>query len=228
MFRPRIVLAALVLLSTGPLAAQVTSVDEGSFTIVREGERVGREDFSIRSAPSANGRVLVAQGNSVTGGRRIAPALNADTTGFPSRYQLEVRVDGRVVESVSGQVSRNHYEARTLRADGESAREFRLPSGTVIADDDVLHQLWFIVRRGVGVTVPVLVPRRSVVEMVRVEFAGVERLTIDNREILARHLVLTTQGSGVSRDAWVDTGGRLLKAAIPSLKIVAVRDEAPR
>jgi hypothetical protein len=226
--RPAIVAACLLSLAGVPALAQVTSMDEGSFTILRDGERAGREDFSIRSAPSVSGRMMVAQGSLTVGGRRLSLALNADTSGFPVKYQMESRVEGRSVETLSVQVGRNHYEARMSREDGESAREFRLPPGTVAAEDDVIHQLWFVARRGPGAVVPVLVPSRSVVETVVVEWAGTDQVTIDGRERDARHLVLRTTGTGATRDVWVDAGGRLLKAAIPALRLVAVRDEAPR
>ena len=114
-----------------PASGQVAAIDEGSFTLYRDGERIGREDFSIRSAPGASGRVLVAQATIASGLRRIAPGLNADTTGFPARYQCEIRDSGRVVETYSGQAARERFASRLLRADGESAREFRLPAGTV-------------------------------------------------------------------------------------------------
>jgi hypothetical protein len=43
-----------------PLVGQVTTLDEGSLTITVNGERVGREDFRIRSTPGANGSEVVA------------------------------------------------------------------------------------------------------------------------------------------------------------------------
>ena len=205
--------------------AQVTSLDEGSYTLIRDGERIGREDFSIRSTPSTGAPVLVAQGRITIGTRRVSPGLNADTAGFILRYQSEVRVEGRVVESYSGQTNRDHYAARIQRADGESAREFRLPPGTVAVDDEVVHQLWFVARRGPDATVPVLVPRRNVVEMVRVELVGPERLAMDVREFDTRHLRLRTEGSGLVRDIWLDETGRMLKVAFPALRLVAVRDD---
>ena len=208
-----------------PAAVQVTSLDEGSFTIIRDGERVGREDFSIRSTPGADAAVLVAQGRITLGARRVSPALKADTSGFVLQYQNEVRVDGRIVETYGGQTARDHYSARSRREDGESAREFRLPRGTVAVDDDVVHQLWFIARRGPGAAVAVLVPRRNVVETVRVELVGPERLTIDVREFDTTHLRLRTDGSLVVRDVWLDARGHMLKVVIPGLRIVAVRDD---
>ena len=208
--------------------AQVVTVDEGSFALVRNGERIGREDFSIRSAPSAAGRMFVTQGTVVTGTHRLAPGLNADTAGFPVRYQVEVREDRQVTESYAGQSAGNRYSSRSQRDDGESAREYRLPSGTVAAEDGVIHHLWFVVRRGAGSRVPVLAPRRGTLDTLSVELVGTGRLTIDVREFEARHFRVRG-GSDVSiRDIWVDLQGRLLKVSIPSSKFVAVREEGPR
>jgi hypothetical protein len=218
-------LASAALLTAAPAAwAQVVVLDEGSFIILRDGTRVGREDFSIRRAPAAGGPILVAQGNLVLGTRRVAPALKADTTGYPLAYSVEVRVEGRLVESYSGQTRRAHYASRLQRDDGESAHEFRLPPGTVAVDDELAHQLWHIARRGPGATVPVLVPRRNVVEHVRVELVGSERLSLDVRSYETTHLALRTLETGVTRDVWLDARGRLLKAVFAPSRTVAVRD----
>jgi len=219
-------LLAALLLAGPPFPAQVTSLDEGSFTLSRDGERVGREDFSVRSAPGAGAPVLVAQGRLTLGSRRLAPGLNADTSGFVLRYQNEIRIDGRVVETYSGVTARDHYTSRVQRPDGESAREFRLPPGTVAVDDEVVHQLWFVARRGPGAVVPVLVPRRNLVETVHVVLVGLERVTIDVRDFETTHLTLRTDGTGVVRDVWIDARGRMLKASIPGTRMVAVRDDA--
>lgn len=213
------------LATAGPLAAQVTSADEGSFALLRAGERMGREDFSIRSAPSATGPILVAQGTVVIGTRRIKPGLNTDTSGAVLRYQNEVRSEGRVQESYSGQVTRDHYAARVLRDDGESLREFRLPPGTVVVDDDVCHQLWFVARRGAGARVPVLAPRRNVIETIVIELIGLETLGIDVQEFAVRHLRLRTEETGVMREVWMDDRGRILKVAMPAQQLVALRED---
>jgi hypothetical protein len=215
---------ALTACLAAPGFAQVTSLDEGSFTIMRAGERVGREDFSIRRSSAG----LVAHCVVAIGTRRIEPSLNADTSGAVLKYQTEVRDNGKVLSTYSGQAARDHFSARSLRPEGESAREFRLPPGTVAVEDDVLHQLWFVARRGAGATVSVLAPLRNAVETVRVELVGSERLTIDSRDFDARHLRIRTEGTGVTRDVWVDGGGHLLKVVIPATRIVAVRDEGPR
>ena len=218
-------LLAAFVSATSPVAAQVMSLDEGSFTIFRDGERVGREDFSVRRTPGSGAPDLVAQGRLAIGTRRVSPGLNADPSGYVRRYQSEVRVDGRVVETYSGVTSRDHYTSRTQREDGESAREFRLPPGCVAVDDEIVHQLWFVARRGAGARVPVLVPRRNAVELVQVELVGAERLTFDLREFDTTHLRLRTDGTGVLRDVWIDSDGHMLKVAIPAQKVVAVRED---
>ena len=221
-------LLALAACLAATASAQVISLDEGSFTLTRSGERLGREDFSIRSSASTGGPPFVAHAVVSIGTRRIEPRLNADSSGSVFNYDTEIRDNGRVSVTYGGTSARDHYQARTRRPDGESLREFRLPPGTVAADDDVVHQLWFIARRGPGAVVPVLAPLRNAVETVRVELVGTESLTIDSRDFRARHLRLRTEGSGATRDVWVDASGRLLKVEIPAARLVAVRDEPPR
>lgn len=204
---------------------QVVVLDEGSFTLYRDGDRIGREDFSIRSAPGGpSGRVLVAQATVATGTRRVTPGINADSLGYPTRYQREVRDTIGVIETYSGQANAGRFASRLLRDEGESAREFRLPPGTVAADDDIVHQLWFVIRRGAGAVVPVLAPRRNVVDSVRVVLVGSETVSIDLRRFDTTHLRLETIGRPVTRDVWVASDGKIIRAAIPSLGIVALRD----
>lgn len=204
---------------------QVVVLDEGSFTLYRGGDRIGREDFSIRSAPGgASGRVLVAQATVAMGARRVTPGINADSLGFPARYQREVRDTAGIVETYSGQANAGRFASRLMREEGESAREFRLPPGTVAADDDIIHQLWFIVRRGAGAIVPVLAPRRNAVDSIRVVRVGSEVVSIDLRRFDTTHLRLETIGREVVRDVWVTADGKIIRAAIPALGLIALRD----
>ena len=100
--RPSIVVALAALLALSHRAsAQVTSLDEGSLIITLAGEKIGREDYWIRSAPAAGGQVLVAQATIVLGARRLKPGLNADTSGAVLRFQSETRLGGRLVETVA-------------------------------------------------------------------------------------------------------------------------------
>ena len=143
----------------------------------------------------------------------------------PAIEKIKVKVDGREIQRYAGVTTGTRYASRAQLPDGESSREFRLLPGTVTADDEIVHHLWFIARRGVGAVVPVLVPNRNVVEQVRVEGVAQERLKIDTRDLEVTHLRLVTVGTNVTRDVWLDGDGRLVKARIPALRLDAVRDD---
>jgi hypothetical protein len=232
--RPTLLSAALVAaLPVTPLAAQVATVDEGSFSITRNGAPAGREEFSIRRTPSGaeGGAVYVASATIAYDGRRLSPALRADASGSPLAYQVEVKVGSEVQERLTGQVGRGRFSALTKTPRGESAKEYVVSDGALVLDDDVFHQYFFVARnvRGGGATIPVVVPRRNAQLSMRVEDRGSESVTVGGRALDARHLVLregTT--AGTERDVWVDAQGRVLKVSIASRGIVAVRDEPPR
>lgn len=209
------------------LRAQVRVVDEGTFTVYLGGERVGREDFSIRAVPGTAGATYVAQGNVLIGSNRVAVAMSTDSAGFPIRYSMESSEDGLVVETVSGEASRGVWLGRAQRESGASAREFRLPAGTVAAELRVAHQLWFALRRGGGM-MRVLLPRTLAMADVMVEDAGPDRVTLGLQDIVTRRWVVRpTSGTMPIHEAWTDLDGRVLRLRVPTLDLEALRDEPP-
>ncbi|HET7458146.1 MAG TPA: hypothetical protein VFJ74_10890 [Gemmatimonadaceae bacterium] len=223
--------AILASLPAAPLAAQVATIDEGSFTISRNGAAVGREEFSIRRTPAGEGgAVYVASATVSYDGRRLSPALRADAAGSPLAYQVEVRVGSEVQERLTGQVGRGRFSALTKTPRGESAKEYVVSDGALILDDDVFHQYFFVAHsaRAGGATVPVVVPRRNAQLSMRIDERGAESVTVGGRALDARHLVLHEGAGGPERDVWVDAQGRVLKVAIASRGVVALRDEPPR
>ena len=204
--------------------AQVTVVDEGSFTVTRDG-RTGREDFRIVRTPSGNGVVLVAAGTAVLGTTRTITALRTDTLGAPLAYQLEGREAGDVRERVSVQVGRGRISARAQSPRGESAREYFLKEGILVLDEDVVHQYYFLALHPERSTVSVVLPRRNVIAELRVLNKGDEPIEIAGSRVVARHLGFA-DGAG-EREIWVDALGRVLRVDAPALGLVAVRDALP-
>ena len=218
--------AATVLSSS--LTAQVTTLDEGSFTITINGERVGREDFRIRSTPGSNGPEIVATANVSYANRRILPQMRADSAGVPFGYVVEVKDGQTVDERVDGIVGRGRVSARVKNSRGESANEFVVSRGALVIDDDVFHQYYFITRRpSPAGTISVIVPRRNTQVSMRVANAGSEKLTVGGTTLDARRYTISDPG-GADREVWADASGRLLKVAIPSKGVVALRDDPPR
>ena len=201
--------------------------DQGSFTITTGGQRSGREDFRIEGTPGPNGVEYVARATVVFGDRRLTPRLSSDSSGAPSAYVIESKGTTTGTERWSGNISRGRVSARINSARGESAREYVVTDGALIIDDDVYHQYFFVARRDAAGSVAIVIPRRNTQMVVKVTAAGAERLTIGTSSVEGRHLVMT-EPSGTTRDIWVDAKGRVLKVAIPSRNIVALRDDPPQ
>ena len=73
--RTLLLTAALVLHPVAAaIGAQVTVVDEGSFTVTRDG-RTGREDFRIVRTPMGGAMTLVASGTAVVGFGHVCHVL---------------------------------------------------------------------------------------------------------------------------------------------------------
>lgn len=222
--RSALLLAALALpVSAARAGAQVTVVDEGTFSILAGGARVGREDFSIRRT---TGGGLVAQGNLLRGDLRATITLNADSAGGPERYRLETVRAGRAEDEVTGERRGTLWSGLAIRASGERGSEFRLPPGAVVADDGAVHHLWFLLRGAPG-TGPRLDPRSLRIDTLVVEPAGDERVTIGLEELDARKWVIRAAGGESVREVWTDARGRLLRLRIPAEGLEAIRDEPP-
>ncbi len=226
----RTTMAVALLAGARTSGAQVVAVDEGSFTVTRGGVPIGREEFRIVRQPAAGGAAFVARAVGAYGARRITPALQADSEGEPLRYQVDVRGAG-VDERVSAQgAGTGHFAAQVQHGQREGAREYLLSAGTVVVDDEVYHQLYFLARRALAgaTSVPVLVPRTDAQLNVVVTRAGSGPMTIGGRTITATHYVLADARTGWRRELWVDADARVLRVVVPALGVEALREDPPR
>jgi hypothetical protein len=210
--------------------AQVVTVDQGSFTVTRGGAPIGREEFRILRQPAAGGIAYVARALGAYGERRVGPALQTDSLGRPQRYQVEVRTAGQLDQRLTAQDAGGHFAAQATTRSGEASREYLVPAGGVLVDEEVFHQ-WFVVglrgRADTLVALPVLGPRRHSQRTLRVVSREAARLAVGGTTLDATHLVL---GDLTDRrtELWLDRAGRVLRVALPEDGIVAQRDEPPR
>lgn len=222
--------ATLAAAVSRPVAAQVVTADEGSFTVSRAGATLGREEFRIVRQPGATA-AFMARATSVYGDRRVLPALQADSDGVPERYQIEVRRGNVVEQRVSAQAAGTHFRSQSQGEAGEAAREFLLEPGTVVLDEALYHQYYFVVRRagtpGAATRVPVLTPRRGTQTALWVTLSGTERVTIAGQPVAARHYAVTDR-AGSQREVWADEQGRVLRVMLVPEGIEAVRSDVPR
>jgi hypothetical protein len=212
------------------VTAQVTTADEGTFTVTREGSRIGREEFRIMKQPVAGSVEYVARGLGAYGDRRITAALQTDATGAPLRYQVDIKNGPEVESRLTAQIVHGRLSTQVRTARGEAANEFATGDGTVLVDDEIYHQYYFLPLAGrlsgAARDMSVLVPRRNAQGSVRVTRSGADPVSIGGQSIAATRYVLSSPGVP-ERQVWLDAGGRVLKVSVPSQGIVALRDDPP-
>lgn len=207
---------------------QALVIDEGTFSLFRGNERIGREDFGIRRTRGAGGGAYLSQGNILLGEDRRAVVLNVDSVGRPMRVQVETRRDGRLVQSVQGERDRGLWSARIAREVGESARELRLPTDVFVLEAGIAHLTWFVLGFGEGRPITILSPSDVTQQRVIVQEQTPDRVSLGLRELVARRWTIRHEGTGnVIWEVWTDRGGRLLRVIDRTTGVEALRDDPP-
>ena len=221
-------LVALVLAPAAMAIPQSSAVvDEGTLMVTRNGAPLGRESFRIVRAPAPGGQVYRATGQSALGDKRLTTSLGTDSSGVPVTYESELSQKGEVVEQLKGRGRPGRFSVLMSTRSGESAREFVLRDGALLMDEDVFHHFFVVPLASGRSNLPVISPRVGGQTRFQLEERGADSVDVAGRIIPSRHFTLTST-SGVSRDVWIDSKGRLLKVAIPEKGLVAVRDDPPR
>jgi hypothetical protein len=236
------VLWAVAVGQTGPLAAQGAApprgptsarLDEGSFTITVNGQRAGREQFSIQQLVSADGAIFELRSESAIADRRTAMRLETDSAGTPVRYSVEERRGADLTLRLGGQRVRGRFATLARSLTGEAAREYLLrPSAVVVEDDGIVQHALLLRGRtlavNAGVTLPSLTPIANAQGVVRVVLeADDDVVAIAGARLPARRWRCVTN-SGEVRLLWTDREGHLLRLTIPSRSLDALRDDVPR
>ncbi len=212
--------------------AQPDRLDAGSFTILKAGQRVGREQFSLRKAPSPEGAVFELRAESNVDERRSAVQLSTDSVGSPVRYAVEIRDGASVTVRIGGQRVRGRFATQSRRPRSEGAREYLLAPGTLVLETEFFHQLCFVLRgrnpsAGESVTLPIIAPLENAQRELRVVLESAsDSVTIAGTKRPARRWRLEERG-GLIRTVWGDAQGRILRVLIPSLSLEAIRDDIP-
>ena len=230
----RLALAALCLpVALTRLDGQGPRIDVGSFTLYVNGERAGREQFSLQSMTSADGGAFELRAESAIGDRRSAVRLETDSAGTPVRYAVEERAGATVALRLGGQRIRGRFATLARSTRGEAAREYILSPGAIVLEEEGVHQYAMLVRSrrmapGDTLAIPTLTPienRQSVVRLVLVSPADTVTIAGSRREALCWR-VLTA--SGETRTVWADAEGRVLRLRVPARGFEAIRDDVPR
>jgi hypothetical protein len=216
-------------------AAQASAmVDVGSFSLTQKGERVGREQFSIRNLQGPDGRIIEFRAESAVGTRRSAFRLEVDSTGQPLRYAVEVRDGVDVQLRLGGQRVRGRFATLARGRRGEAAREYLLGERVHVLDEGAVHQYAGLLEHylsldvGESLVVPVLSPMENVQNRVQIILeARDDAVVIAGTRRVAWRWKVTPLG-GEPRLVWTDADGRLLRLLVTSTGFEALRDDVPR
>ena len=216
------VVPAAVLLAASLGAQPATVIDEGSFTVTRAGAPYGTESYQIVRRLGRAGLEYVAQCTRTTEGRVVRTTLMADSTGNPTSYSR------RTTGSTESQISATRAMSRlTVNEESPhaSSRDYVFPPGSLILDDDIIHQLYFVTWRDA----------RSMTFVMPAAYRSAQGgLTEVGREdvMVGRVAIPATRysfGTGDDkREIWIDSNRRLLKVTHPARQIVGTRDLPPR
>lgn len=217
-------LVRLALVAMAGAGAQPASlVDEGTFVITRAGAPVGTEAFKILRRSTPDGVEYLAQGTRTIEGSVVKSSLTTDSTGSGTSYS-RTATGG----SLSQLTARRAGGRLTVDETGgrASTKDFLFSAGSLILDDDLVHQLYFVILRQAGGPVGYVAPAsRAAGEATLVEI-GRGSVAIGKTTVPAAHLVW---GTGIDRrEIWIDSSRRLLKVSIPSQHIEATREPLPQ
>jgi len=210
-----------------------TRLDVGSFTLLVNGQRAGREQFSVQRVTSQDGGTLEARSESAIGDRRVAMRLETDSAGTPVRYSVEERRGADVTLRLGGQRVRGRFATLARSSTGEAAREYLLRPGAVVIEDDGIVQYALLLRdremaEGGGVTLPSLTPIANTQGSVRLILeTRSDTIVVAGGRLEARRWRVTAS-SGDLRFVWADLEGRVLRLSIPARNLEALRDDVPR
>ena len=230
-----LLLAAPVLLAATRdyLSADAPDViDNGTFTLYVNEARIGAERFVIRQERGGNAGPLYRAGaiqNLKMDGQTMRVSVALEATGVrarPRRYELEIN-GGSAISIVATIVSdRLRLDVRSPQ--GEEMREFLVRgSAPAILDRLIAHQYFFVWKMlgdETSAEINVITPQDRRHESYRLENKGQETLIHHEREIVATHLVLSSE-TGATRHVWLD-GDRVIRVEIPDEGYRAVRSDA--
>jgi hypothetical protein len=200
-------------------------LDQGVFLIARDGIAAGREEFAIRRTPGKQGQGgMLAVATARFRDRELRAALELTADYIPVSYQVDVTSGGRLVERLNGQFGRGRFAVRIVTPTGEVAREFPVPRGTAVLDDDTYDQFYFLPRPDDGAPrrVTVLRPRRTRIDSGEVRAMGPDTVMVAGHAVLAARYSLRLS-RGESWEFWFSASGDLLKVAVPGTSVTATR-----
>jgi hypothetical protein len=177
-------------------------VEQGRFNIVKDGKRIGVDEFAI----SMRGTHYVINGKAVIGDVSMSSRMELDEKLVPVSYEVS-NPQGKINVTVEEGIS----ELQSFVGGEKSTADFRFPSGGVILDNNFFHHylvLMYRVQAG-QTTFGVFVPQDMSVGSAQVRSTGLGTYDLEVGD--------------VRMSATTDADGRLIKLTVPAANVVVER-----
>ncbi|MBI4166657.1 MAG: hypothetical protein HY508_13080 [Acidobacteria bacterium] len=203
--------------------------DRGVFILKIGGKQMGTETFEIvtrKDAVEASAKIdlrVHQDGKSVE--FKTSPHLVLTPDLNPVSYEWSQKGAQSSDLQVDMRGPRATAKYKTVTG-AEDVREFELPPGLVILDNNVIHHYQIAVLRyrragGGKKTFRAFIPQEALPGALEIEDAGPDRTEVGGRDQLLEHLVMTTDNARI--DLWIDGQDRLQKLAIPAAQLEVFR-----
>jgi hypothetical protein len=177
-------------------------MERGQFAILKDGQKVGTEEFSI----ARRGGGYLVEGKTTVGELAISSHMELDDRLAVTSYQVSSR-EGSISVKVTPPVS----ELQSVVNGEKSTADFRFPEGGLILDNNFFHHyliLMYRVQAGQN-SFSVFVPQDM-----RVGTATVRNIALRTYELSVGEVKL---------QAMTDADGSLTKLVVPSANVVVQR-----
>ena len=177
-------------------------LEHGQFTILKDGKKIGTEDFSI----AKRGSGYFIEGKTTIGETVVSSQMELDDKLGVTSYQVS-SPQGSIGVKVTQPVS----ELQTVVNGETSTADFRFPEGGVILDDNLFHHYLILMYRVQGGqnSFSVFVPQDTRNGTATVRRTGPGRYDVE--------------AGDVRLQATTDADGRLTKLVVPAANVVIER-----
>lgn len=215
-------------------------VDQGSFGIFQNGQRVATENFNIRQYPNSSitSSELRSEGTQSTGKLQQSSELTLLPNGSLSRYEWRQLTPVRSTATVEPS---NEFLTMHSVTDGKASDlPFFLTPSAFILDDYFFSTREVLLWRYLASTdckprssgdgcdltkqrFAIIIPRRRISSEVFIELKGYEDTPVNGRPERLRHFVMHTDGP--DWHLWLDSNHKLLRISIPDTHTEILRQE---
>jgi hypothetical protein len=177
-------------------------VEKGRFNIVKDGKRIGTDEFTV----AMRGSHYVIDGRLTMGDLAIASKMELDEKLIPVSYEVS-NPEGKIRVNVQAPIS----EVQTVVGGQTSSADFRFPEGGVILDNNFFHHYLVLLYRAQSGqnNFSVFVPQDMSVGSAQIRSTGARTYDLEIGD--------------VRMQATTDAEGSLIKLTVPAANVVVER-----